>query len=339
MKNVSIIGFALSVCMIVVLSFNCGEKAMTSEELLSQADEQFKSRDYEGARVAYDSVVAAAVQENNNSVLTEAYSQIARCYIIAGDLEQGSQWLDKAEKIAKADEPDGWSRFLGVRGRLEWQEVALEKGELTPVVKKAAETFKEMYSFCLDQKLFSRAIDAAHMVAIVGGTDERIEWGEKGIKAAEEGKITDWLGPLWNNHGWNLNEMGEYNKSLEALINARRYHHMGQNELSKLVADWSVGHAYRMTNQLDSALSWMTGVHDWANTRYLADSTGENAEWIGFANQELGEIALAEKRLNEALDHFNAAKIRLEEAEMPQWDKKGFEELTVKISELENELK
>ena len=36
MKNVSSIGIVLSICMIMVLSYNCGERAMTGEKLLSQ---------------------------------------------------------------------------------------------------------------------------------------------------------------------------------------------------------------------------------------------------------------------------------------------------------------
>jgi len=323
------------IAIISIFSFGCGVKAVKSSDLLNQADSLFKANDYEQARAIYEKAAAAATTESDNSALTEAYSQIARCFIIAGNLDEGRVWLSKAEKIANPDQAGGWSRFLGVRGRLEWQEEVSRTGEFSPVVKQAADTFKEMYDYCLEQKLYSRAIDAAHMVAIVSDMDDRIEWGLKGIKAAEEGNIAEWLGPLWNNHGWNLDEMGKYAESLQALLKAREYHYRDQDEMAKIIADWSVGHAYRMVGQLDTARTWITDVYNRAVSRYENDPSGENAEWVGFAKKELGEIALAQNLQKEALEYLIAARVKLEEAGMPDWDGQGFEELGNRIVALE----
>jgi len=317
----------------IILS-SCGEKALIATELLTQADSLFKADDYEQAQAIYEKAAASAISEKNNSVLTEAYSQVARCYILAKDLDQGRQWLAKAEKIADPNQPEGWARFLGVKGRLEWQAEAVRTGEFSPVVKQAADTFKEMYDYCLAHKLYSQAIDAAHMVAIVSDMDDRIEWGLKGIKAAEEGNITGWLGPLWNNHGWNLDETGKYDQALEALLKAREYHYLSDNEMAKLIADWSVGHAFRMVGQLDTARAWITDVYNRAASRYEDSPSGENAEWVGFANKELGEIALALNQKSEALEYFVIARAKLQEAGMPDWDNKDFEELGNKIDAL-----
>ncbi len=335
MKTFIFSGMTILSAALMISLFGCGGKAMRSADLLNQADSLFQVNDYEQAMIIYEKAAAAAESENNTSILTEAYSQVARCYILANNLDQGKYWLAKAEKFANPDQPEGWSRFLGVRGRLEWQEEVSRTGEFSPVAKQAADTFKEMYDYCIENKLYSRAIDAAHMVAIVSDMNDRIEWGLKGIKAAEEGNITEWLGPLWNNHGWNLDEMGKYDQSLAALLKAREYHYQSQDEMSRLIADWSVGHAYRMVGQLDTAQAWIMGVYDKAISRYENDPSPENAEWVGFANKELGEIALARNQYRKALEYLKAARTRLGEAGMPDWDMKGYEELDNRIADLE----
>jgi len=309
-----------------------------SMELLQKADNHFNKQEIDKARELYLETAAVAEKEKNNSALVEAYSQTARCYLKQNNITEGSNWLKRAETKATPDQPEGWSRYLGVRGRFEWKEAATEAKELMPEVEQATNTFKEMYNYCLEHKLHERAIDAANMIAIVGGTDERIEWGLKGIKAAEAGNLEGWLGPLWNNYGWNLNDMGEYEKSLEALKKAREYHYKSEKELPKLIADWSVGHAYRMNGQIDAALTLMTKVSKWANRLYDAEPNNENAEWVGFANKELGEIALAQGQNKSALEYFQKAKDSLEKVGMPNWDAKGFQELTNQIDKLKAEL-
>ncbi len=216
---------------------------------------------------------------------------------------------------------------------------ANRKKEITPEVVSAAATFKNMYDYCLNHELHRRVVDAANMVAIVGSEDERIEWGYKGIQAAEQGQLEEWLGPLWNNHGWNLDDMGEYDKALEALKKAREYHYRNDNDLPKLIADWSVGQAYRKTGQIDSALAWMTRVYRWANERYENDPSTDNVELIGFAGKELGEIALVNGDSNKALDYFDRAKKNLADAGMQRWDEKSFKDFADRIEDLKQKMK
>ncbi len=328
------------IILVMIFIAGCTQQAGNggSMDLLQKADDHFKKNDIDKAKELYLETAAVAEKEKNNSAPVEAYSQIARCYLKQNEIAEGLNWLDRAKAKATPDEPEGWSRYLSVRGRFEWKKAAAEAKELTPEVKQAASTFKEMYDYCLEHKLHERAIDAANMIAIVGGADDRIEWGLKGIKAAEAGNLDGWLGPLWNNHGWNLNDMGEYEKSLEGLKKAREYHYKGEKELPKLIADWSVGYAYRMTGQIDSALTLMTKVSEWANRLYDAKPSDENTEWVGFANKELGEIALIKGQNKLALKYFQKAKDNLAKVGMPDWDVKGFQELNDQIDKLKLEL-
>ncbi len=328
--------------LVICLISSCGPdskdvRMSKSAELLQKGDDFFSDRKTEEALEIYVEAADAARDEKDNSNLVEAYSQVARCYLSIKRKEEGREWLARAAEVATDQKPEGWSRYLGVRGRYEWQDAAAEAKAVSPEAPKAAGTFKEMYQFCMANDLFNRAIDAANMMTITGGMEERIEWGTRGIEAAEKGNLESWLAPLWNNLGWNYDDLGRYEESLEALKKAREYHYKKENELAKLIADWSVGHAYRMVGQLDSASSCMNEVYDWAVKRYDQDSKPENAEWVGFSHRELGDIALAEGDRKAALDHLKKAKKYLMEAGMPNWDAKGFEELKDKLDKLAKE--
>lgn len=321
----------------MLLTINCSKDGnISSDSYLKEADSLFNADDYKPALGKYKLAAEKASQEDNNSTLVEAYSQIARCYLKEGNTGEGLTWLAKAREKASKEEPSGWSRYVGVWGRFEWQAEMARTGEINPEVPKAEAIFIDMYDYCLANELYSRAVDAAHMVALVAKKEDRLAWGLKGIKAAEEGHLDGWLGPLWNNHGWNLEDLGRYEEGLEALKKAREYHYKSSRELPKLVADWSVGYAYRKVGNIDSALSIMTDVIGRADSLYKEDPSTDYAEWVGSTNRELGEIALAQNRPDEALVYFRKAKDKLIEAGMPEWDKKSFTQLEDQISNLES---
>jgi len=299
--------------------------AAMARGLLALGDEAFQGRKYVEAAEIYKLAAQGAQREGDMEVRAEALAQVARSYLIQGKKEAGRPWLEWAKEVASEEMPLGWSRYLGVRGRFEWQDNKLEK---------ATKTFEEMYEYCLRHGLHSRAVDAAHMVAITASHEEQILWAQKGIAAAEEGHLEGWLGPLWNNLGWTYDEMGRHQEALDALIKAREYHWKVGDEHNKLVADWSVGHAYRMLEQLDEATNWLRPVLAWAERRYAMNSDPDAAEWVGHSYRELGQIAVARGELREGLDYLRRAKEKLAEAGMPEWDAEGFQQLEDSIAEL-----
>jgi tetratricopeptide (TPR) repeat protein len=329
----------LLITLAAVIMANCGSTGKDNEmsessSLLQKADSLFNERQQTEALQAYQEAAGKAQAEQDSSNLAEAYSQVARCYLSLDKKGEGRPWLAKAEDMASESKPLGWSRYLSVRGRFEWKDAAEEAKSVSPEAPVAAATFKEMYQFCMDNDLFNRAIDAANMITLTGTMDERVEWGRRGIEAAEKGNVEGWLAPLWNNLGWTYNDLGRYKESLDALMKAREYHYKKGNDKSKLIADWSVGHAYRMNGQLDSAATWMQKVHEWSTRRYDEESIPGNAEWVGFSFKELGEIALTNGDRKTALAHFTEAKKYFAEAGMESWDAKGFEELGDRIEKL-----
>lgn len=303
-------------------------EASEAQQALSDADRLFGQRKYDEAREAYENAAEVARRHGNNSLLTETYAQVARMHGIQGKFGEGRPWLAHAKKIATPFEPRGWSRYLGVRGRFEWQD---EKDN-----EKAKQTFIEMYEYCKQHELFSRELDAAHMVAIVGTPDEQVEWALKAISAAEKGDQKGWLGPLWNNLGWTYEERGEYEKMLDALTNARKYHYEVGSEHSQLVADFGVGTAQWRNGNLKEARSWLEDAFTRAKQRYDEDPADANrAEWVGWGHSKLGDLLVSEEEPAEALAQYKAARPYLVQAGIENWWPEGLKKLDDKISKLE----
>ena len=250
----------------------------SSGELLKEADALFQERNYDGALPIYDLAYQSAREEFNRPVEVESLSQVARLNLIAGNTEIGRDWLEKARERVSSSEPLGWSRFLGVEGRFEWK-----AGNL----KTAQQTFEQMFEYCIENSLWGRAVDAAHMVAIVAeNIDEQIKWTNNGIELAEAHGSHQWLGPLWNNLGGIYYDNKQFAKALESYLKAREYHWQYSSESSKLFADYHVGMTYRFLGNLDDSAKWLRPVLAWA------ERIGNHSA-IGQCCEDLGEIEIA----------------------------------------------
>ncbi|MFH2034879.1 MAG: tetratricopeptide repeat protein [Candidatus Zixiibacteriota bacterium] len=314
--------FCLLFVSVILAQDNTEDTSMTISALLEKADNLFKARQYDESRDIYIQVMDKAKAEGKNEALTEAYAMIARCYLITDRREEGLTYINLAKEAAAPNEPLGWSRYLGVRGRFEWQDKELVK---------ATATFKMMYKFCSEKKLYERAIDAAHMVAITGTPEMQIEWGKKGIAEAEAGHVTDWLGPLWNNLGASYEDQKKYPEALNAYQKAREYHYKYGDALNKLIADWAVGHSYRLNKDYKNA-------RDWLNPLVKKFEEVKSAEFVGWTNKELAEIAIAKEDYRTALKHMKIAEEKLKTEKMPEWDPEGYQEIVDQIAQLEQKI-
>jgi tetratricopeptide (TPR) repeat protein len=265
----------------------------TADSLLAVADAEFKDSRYQEARDRYQTAIESAHNEFNRSVETEATAQVARMYLITGEKEMGREWLIKAEGLAVDSDPMGWSRFLGVRGRFEWKD-----GDS----KAARKTFEDMYDYCSGNLIWSRAVDAAHMIAIVSDDPaEQIEWGKRGIEAAEKTDNESWLGPLWNNMAGTYYDLKEFDSALTCYLKAREYHWRFSGETGKLFADYHVGMTYRLLGEFDEAASWLRPVLAWAERLGNHSAAGQAAE-------DLGEVSLAKGQRDDGIALLQRAR-------------------------------
>ncbi len=301
----------------------------TAAGLLAEGDQTFRTRKYAEATAIYKRAIGLAEKEREaasddakaeaTATLVEALSMAARGHLIRKQAKEGLPYLERAKALASDAQPSGWSRYLGVRGRFEWQH---EQDKA-----KATKTFEAMYAYCLEHELWSRAVDAAHMVAITGTPEQQVAWGRKGIEAAEKGGMDGWLGPLWNNLGNTYDELEQHDKALEAFKKAREYHWKGTGEYRKLVADWAVGMAYRKCRKWKEAKQWLRPVLAWAERRHAEEETAERGEWIGLACMELGLVAKAEGRLEAARRDLDRAHGFLKAVKMEAWHPAAWKEL------------
>jgi len=286
------------------------DSAKSSGDFLKEADSLFQDRDLDAAFAAYDKAHLKAREEFNRPAEVESLSQLARINLINEDVEQGMDWLEKARERAEESDPLGWSRFLGVEGRFEWK-----AGNL----KVAQETFEQMFEFCSANSLWGRAVDAAHMMAIVvESTEEQIKWSNLGIEMAEAHGSNQWLGSLWNNLAGVYCDNKQFDSSLSCYLKAREYHWMFSRETQKLFADYHVGMSYRLKGDFDNAEKWLRPVLAWAERL-------ENHSAIGQACEDLGETKIARGNKAEGLEFLRRAREEYQKAGFDQswpeiWD-------------------
>jgi tetratricopeptide (TPR) repeat protein len=285
---------------------------------LAEADSVFQSREYERARGLYLKLVEQARIKEDSSRQTEALSQVARCYLIAGDPEAARYWLEQARVLATPILPLGWSRYLGVKGRLEWK---------TNDLAAARQTFKDQFNYCREHSLTDRAIDAVHMIAIVGNPDEQVEWGLLGIAEAETAGEKRWLGPLWNNLAITYSDQNDYQKSYDAFLKAREYHWQFGDEIGKLYADYHVGWVLRMKGDYDLALTWLRPSLAWAERLEFYDVMAQ-------ATQDMGEIFVAKGDRIQGLEYLSRALGYFKKAGYEQTGPDILSKLSDRIAEL-----
>jgi len=287
----------------------------TSAASLRDADQLFGARKYAEALARYQSAAEQAAKDENRSAQVEALAQVARCFSIDGKLDEGRPWLERAEKLASAEEPLGWSRCLGVRGIFQ-----RESGDKA----KAKATFEEMHRYCVEKTLLKRAIDAIHHLAIVVPPEEQPAWALKGIAAAQELKDEAMLAVLWNNLGGTYEDLKQYDKMVEAYLRAREYHHKTGGPLQKMIADWAVGHGYRLAGKIPEAEAWLKRALPQARDLHAKEPRPDTAEWVGWCQKDLGELQLARGEKAAALDLLKQARAALLEAGMDKHWPEGF---------------
>jgi len=326
---VRIIAFALSTLLLAVSAYSVEVQSkgaampdstnVNPDSLLAAADSLFQERDYPTALTKYARTAEVAHLEFNRSVEIEALAQVARCLLAQDNKEGGRKWLEDAARLASDSDPMGWSRYLSVKGRYEWKD-----GDLN----KARKTFDEMYVYCNTNALWSRAVDAANMIAIVAETpEEQIRWSQLGIEVAESGGVESWLGPLWNNLGATYYDTKQFSLALDAFLKARQYHWQYSNEAAKLFADYHVGMAYRAVGQLDKAAEWLRPVLAWAER--LGDHSA-----IAQACEELGEIAVATGKKGDGLALLRRARDEYKQAGFEQSAPLIWENINQRLKEL-----
>jgi tetratricopeptide (TPR) repeat protein len=152
--------------------------------------------------------------ETSGAGRTEVLTQLARVQGLRGLFAEGDRLIDQAQALSDASAPVE-ARIQIERGRL--RNSSGDAGAALPMFEAAFEIANQAGEQFL-------AADAAHMAAIASPNRQgKLEWTERGIRIASETSdraVAYWLGPLYNNLGWEYQDAGEYEAALEAFQHA-----------------------------------------------------------------------------------------------------------------------
>ena len=296
----------------------------TATTTFAEAGQLIGKQDFVGAKALYARAADEAAGEGNASLEAEACAQVARMHSQLGDASGGAPWLARAEGLATPEMPVAWGRLLVVRGVY-----AREEGRGAD----ATALFIECYDFSMANDLHGRAVDAAHHVAIAADQDTREEWALKGITAAEAAGEAGWLGPLWNNLGWDYIGQDRNAEALHALREAQKAHHAIGNPFSSLVADYSVGFALRKNGDLAEAREVQDAVHAEA-LRRLDAGEGNMLEWVAQSRRELGELDALQGNPAQGAEKIAEAIAELKQTDFMQWGADLMKKYEARLHEL-----
>jgi len=144
----------------------------------------------------------------------EVLTQLARVQGLRGEFVAGDRLIDQAEALS-----DG---AAAVRTRIQLERGRLRNSGGDPVAALAL--FEAAFYTAEQGGGPFLAADAAHMAAIASPDRKgKIEWTQRGIRIAAESPDRDvsyWLGPLYNNLGWEYQDAGEHAAALDAFQHA-----------------------------------------------------------------------------------------------------------------------
>jgi tetratricopeptide (TPR) repeat protein len=212
-------------------------------------------------------------RETSDGGRAEVLTQLARVEGLRRQFVEGDRLVDEAETLAAS------SIAAQIRVRLERGRLRRSSGD----PEAALPLFESAFELALDGNEVFLAADAAHMAALVApDRDGMLEWTRRGIALAEaEPDAAYWLGPLYNNLGWEHYEAGDYEPALDAFeraLEARERDPERKQEIE--IGRYAVGKALRALGRPEEAATLLEKAVAWAETIGKPDS---------FFHEELAE--------------------------------------------------
>ena len=153
-------------------------------------------------------------KETSDAGRAEVLTQLARVQGLRGEFAAGDKLIDQADALS-----DG---SAAVFARIQMERGRLRNSGGDPVAALAL--FEAAFQTAEQGGEQFLAADAAHMAAIASPDRAgKLEWTERGVRIATESTDRDvsyWLGPLYNNLGWEYQDAGDHEAALEAFQRA-----------------------------------------------------------------------------------------------------------------------
>jgi len=223
--------------------------------------------------------------ESTDAGRAEVLTQLARIEGLRGRFEQCDALLDEAEALGGAE-----ARVLLERGRRERSSGRPGAG---------AEQFEQAFEQARVNGEDVLAVDAAHMLAIVGDSEG---WTARAVAMASSSDDPDvryWLGPLYNNVGWSRYDAGDAAGALEAFELALASRERDDpRPYAREIARYAVGKALRALGRPSDAAAALEECLAWASDAGVEDD---------YFHEELAEDYAALGRDADAREHARRA--------------------------------
>jgi tetratricopeptide (TPR) repeat protein len=239
------------------------------------------------------------IYEKENSVANLNYqlelkTQIARTYSLEGSFKEAHATLDEVYVLLSESSNIARIRYHLERGRTHnsANKKVLARTEFNLALKFSKKFKNDFY-----------AIDAIHMLSLAVKSDnlkEKLKLNQEGLKISKntkDDKSKRWAGVFYNNMGWDYFENKEFSKALSQFKLCRDFYSDRKNFKRRDVARWSMGKAYRLLGELDTALQIINSL--------LQENNGEDS--TGYTFEEMAEIQLKKENLLESKKYFTKA--------------------------------
>lgn len=235
-------------------------------------------------------------RETTDAGRAEVLTQLARIEGLQDRFDAGDKLVDEAVALAGNDN--------AARARIDLERGRLRRSGGDP--DAARPLFSSAFDIAQDAGQTFIAADAAHMAALVaGGRDGFIEWTRRGIEIAEgDDGARHWLGPLYNNLGWEFYDAGDYPEALDAFqrqVTAREQNGDAHGVIE--ISRYAVGKALRALDRSAEAIPLLETAVAWAQREGAPD---------GWFHEELAEEYAALGRAADAAEQARAAMPLLE---------------------------
>jgi tetratricopeptide (TPR) repeat protein len=221
-------------------------------------------------------------EETTDPGRAEVLTQLARVQGLRGSFDAGDRLLDEAVPLAGDD--------AVARARVDLERGRVRRSSGDP--EAARPLFDAAFATAVDAGQTFIAADAAHMAALVApDRNGFIAWTQRGIElATNDQDARHWLGPLYNNIGWNYYDADEFDEALTSFrrgLEAREAE--GEEGASVEIARWTIGKALRALGRSDEAVPLLEQAVAWAETSGAPD--GWFHEELALEYAELGRDA------------------------------------------------
>ncbi len=179
--------------------------------------------------------------------MTDGISDLAeraRRLGLAGDFPGGHALIDEAEQMA-ANDPQARATCAIERGRLYNSAGAREK---------ARPLFDQAWQLARGAEAHALAVDAAHMLAIVGTLGDAIEWTARALAyIGDHPEAELWRGPLLNNLGWSYFDAGRFADALALFEQAADIRRLAGQKRELRIARYAVIRTLRALGRPEEA--------------------------------------------------------------------------------------